>query len=200
MKLRHMHNSPFVRKVVVSAIETGLHDGIERIPTDVFDPADDLGDVNPLRKVPALTTADGAVLYDSAVICEYLDSLHDGARLVPGKGPGRWRVLRLQALSDGILDAGVLRRLESLRPEGERSATWDAHQKAKMDRGLDTLERDAAHLEGALDLAQIAIGCALGWLDFRFGHEPWRAGRPRLATWYDGFARRPSMVATAPKA
>ena len=112
MKLCYSPTSPYVRKVVVTAMETGLEPGIERIANNVWDPATDIAATNPLGKVPALTTDDGAVLFDSPVICEYLDSLHDGAKLFPAAGPARWRALRQQALCDGILDAGILRMLE----------------------------------------------------------------------------------------
>ena len=114
MKLRYSPTSPYVRKVMVTAFETGLHDRIERVPTDIREPRPDFLADNPLGKVPTLITDDGVPLFNSRVICEYLDSLHDGHKLFPTEVPARWRTLRLMALADGILDAGVLRRMETL--------------------------------------------------------------------------------------
>ena len=199
MQLRYLATSPFVRKVMVFALETGLADRIERIPTDLADPDSGLAAFNPLGKVPTLITDDGGVLYDSALICDYLDSVHDGPPRIPPAGPDRWRTLQTQALADGVLDAGVLRRMESMRPAENQSADWDARQKAKVDRGLDALEREAARFDGSPEIGQIAAGCALGWLGFRFGHDRPLEGRSTLARWYEAFAKRPSMAATAPK-
>jgi glutathione S-transferase len=199
MKLRYTPTSPYVRKVTVTAHELGLDGRIERIPTDVWDPATDLGRENPLGKVPALTTDDGLVLYDSPVICEYLDSLHDGPRLHPATAPERWIALRRAALGDGILDAGVARLLEGRRDEALRSAAWIDRQAGKVAAGLDALEAEAEDLAGALTIGPIAIAAALGFLDFRFSAEDWRPKRPALARWYETFAARPSMRATVPQ-
>ncbi len=198
MKLRYASGSPFVRKVRVTAIECGLDDRIERIPTDVFDPANDLHTDNPLGKVPALLRDDGETLIDSPVICEYLDSLHDGPKLIPPAGEARWRTLDLQARADGIVDAGVLVRMEGMRPEPLRSADWTGAQRTKAARGLDWIEAHVDRLEGPLDIGQISVGCALGWIGFRLGRELWAGNRPGLVAWYDEFAKRPSMAATAP--
>lgn len=198
MQLRHSPASPYVRKVMVTAIETGLESRIEVVPTDVWSPETDIGAVNPLGKVPALTTDDGENLYDSPLICAYLDSLHDGAKLLPAAGAAHWRAQRQQALADGLLDAAVLARLEGRRPPERQSPEWRARQQAVVARALDRLEADAAALEGPLTIGQIAVGCALGYLDFRFADDDWRRDRPRLAGWYEAFARRPSMQATVP--
>ena len=209
MKLRYSPTSPYVRKVLVAAIELGLAGRIERVPTDTQDRDSGLAEHNPLGKVPALILDGGGVLYDSPVICEYLDSLHDGPRLFPAAGSARWTALRQQALGDGIMDAAVLRMLETLRrPEALRWQRWIAHQTAKVTRALDQFEAEAAKLEGALEgalegpptIGQIAAGCALGYLDFRFPDLDWRSGRPRLAAWHENFAQRPSMQETTPKA
>lgn len=200
MKLCYSPTSPYVRKVVVTAMETGLEPGIERIANNVWDPATDIAATNPLGKVPALTTDDGAVLFDSPVICEYLDSLHDGAKLFPAVGPARWRALRQQALCDGILDAGILRMLEGrLREEGMRSQMWMDRQAAAVGRALVVLEDEATSLDGDLTIGHIAVGCTLGYLDFRYADDNWRGDCPALADWYEGFAERPSMMATIPK-
>jgi glutathione S-transferase len=200
MKLRYSTTSPYVRKVSVTAIELGLDDSIERVPTNTMDPKSDHALDNPLAKVPALITDGGERLYDSPVICEYLDSLHDGAGIFPPAGEARWRALRLQALADGILDAAILKMLETRRrPEALRWDGWIKLQGGKIGRALDQLEREAEALAGPLTIAQIAAGCALGYLDFRFPDEDWRTPRPALAAWYDGFSRRPSMRRTEPR-
>ena len=199
MKLRYSLTSPYVRKVVVAAIELGLDGRIERIPTNTADPANGLATDNPLAKVPALLTDDVGPLYDSPVICEYLDSLQGPPRLHPASGPARWRALRRQALADGITDAAILRRLEEMRPKGEQSPAWIAKQQAKVEAGLDALEREVGEFGMDPTIDQIAIGCALGYLDFRFAADRWRDRRPGLARWSDGFAQRPAMLATVPK-
>ena len=203
MKLRYAPTSPYVRKVLVSAMETGLEERIERVSTNVWDPATDIQVDNPLGKVPALTTDDGAVLCDSPLICEYLDTLHDGQPLIPHSGAERWRVLNTAALGDGIMDGAVTRIIEvKMRPEALRWDDWLARQKGKIFKALDTLEGqvDQAPTTGAVNLGQIAVACALGYLDFRFPDDAWREGRPGLAAWYKAFADRPSMQATVPPA
>jgi glutathione S-transferase len=198
MKLRFSPASPYVRKVTALAIETGLDGRIERVPTDVWDPSTDVASANPLGKVPTLETDGGEALYDSPVICEYLDSLHDGLKLFPPPGGARWTALRRQALADGILDAGVARRLEALRPEKERSASWLSRQAKVVKRALDALDDEADGLEGPITIGHIAIGCALGWLDFRFHDDHWRDGRSTLARWFEIFSDRRSMRETEP--
>jgi glutathione S-transferase len=199
MKLRYSPTSPFVRKVTVTALETGLHDRIERIPTDTREPGADFISDNPLGKVPTLITDDGLPLFDSRVICEYLDSLHAGARLFPPEGAARWRTLSLMAVADGVMDAGVLCRAETLRPDREQSSAWMERQKGKVQRGLDALAGAVPSFNENLTIGQITIGCCLGWLDFRFPEEDWRIGRAILADWYSSFMLRPSMLATVPK-
>lgn len=203
MKLRYSPTSPYVRKCVVLAHEAGLAGRVELAATSTTDPASGLTKDNPLGKIPALVTKDKQTIFDSPVICEYLDSLHRRPKLLPAKGKARWTALRQQALADGILDASILRRYESARPANERSATWDEKQKNVVDRALDALEMEAKSLgKGSAKrttLGHIAIGCALGYLDFRFAAEEWRKGRPNLARWYGDFAKRPSMTATVPK-
>ncbi len=202
MKLRYSTASPFARKVLVTAIETGQDGEIEQIETMVWDPGTDIASVNPLGKVPALTTDDGLVLCDSPLICEYLDSRHDGARLIPPAGPERWRVLNLQALGDGIMDAAVIHMAERrTHPPENLSEAWMARQQGKIAAALDSLEQAAAagRLDEPVTLGTIAVGCALGYLDFRFAETPWRDGRPALAAWYQAFARRSAMAATEPK-
>jgi glutathione S-transferase len=198
LALRYSATSPFVRKVLVAAMETGLADRIERIPTLPWDPKTDLPKDNPLGKVPALKTPEGW-LYDSLVICEYLDSLHSGAKLFPPPGPARWQALRHHALADGAMDAAILRRLESQRPEGQRSQGWMDRQKAAVERALDALEADAKALVELSDIGAITIAVLLGYLDFRFAADDWRRGRPALAAWYARVSQDESMLATVPK-
>lgn len=202
MRLHYSYASPYVRKVMVVAIETGQQDALELTPRKVVPVAanDEVNRDNPLGKVPCLVTDDGQALFDSRVICEYLDSLHDGPKLFPPAGPARWTALRRQAQADGILDAGILARYETLlRPEERRWSDWVAGQKAKMARALDALEGEAASFGETLDIGTIALACALGWLDFRYAADDWRAGRPALAAWIERFAQRPSLATTLPK-
>lgn len=203
MRLHTNPASPFGRKVMVAAHELGLAERIaidNRAVTPVEPNAAVVAD-NPLGKLPTLVRDDGSPLYDSRVICEYLDELAGGGRLFPREGEARWRVLRLQALADGVMEASVLTRYETfLRPEELRWHAWVEHQKLKVKRALEWLEAHPAEFAGeAVDIGRVALGCALGYLDFRFGADRWREGRPRLAAWFREFEARPSMQATLPK-
>jgi glutathione S-transferase len=203
MKLRYSPTSPFVRKVMVVALETGLVDRIEKIPTAVAPtkPNEDVARENPLVKVPALITDDGVVLYDSPVICEYLDSLHDGTKLFPAGGNPRWIALRQQALGDGMLEAAILNRYEQLRPKEYQWPEWIDGQMRKVRGAVAALEIEADQglLRGPVTIGLLTIGCALGYLDFRYAHENWRQRAANLARWYDDFAERPSMRQTVPQ-
>jgi glutathione S-transferase len=203
MKLRFAAASPFVRKVVVTALETGLSERVERVSTSVSPvrPNDDVARENPLVKVPSLVTDDGLVLYDSPVICEYLDTLHEGARLFPRSGPERWLALRRQALADGLMEAAILVRYENLRPEAMRWRDWIESQMRRVRGALAALEIEAAtgELAGPLTIGHITVGCALGYLDFRFAGEEWRMRHRQLAAWFDEFNKRKSMQLTIPR-
>ncbi len=202
MKLCYGRTSPFSRKVRVAAIECGLADRIELVTTGTMGkfPDPQLVAVNPLAKVPALVTDNGDTLFDSRVIVEYLDSLHAGAPLIPPPGPLRWRALRRQSLGDGLMEALIFLVYAVRRPDGESTT---AHimdrQRDRVERCLDVLDAqcDAMQAEGAT-IGCITIGCAIGWLDFRYPEWGWRAERPSLAAWYATFAKRPSMIQTAP--
>jgi glutathione S-transferase len=196
--LRYSPTSPFVRKVLVAAMEIGLADRVECVPTFPWDPKTDLPKDNPLGKVPALKTPEGW-LYDSLVICEYLDSLHSGAKLFPPPGPARWQALRHHALADGAMDAAILRRLESQRPEAQRSQGWMDRQKTVVERALDALETDAKGLVDLSDIGAIATAVMLGYLDLRYAADAWRRGRPALSAWYARVSQDKSMLATVPK-
>lgn len=195
MKLRYSTTSPFVRKTHVVAIETGQIDRIELVKTNTADPASGLNKDNPLNKVPALVLDDGSTLYDSRVICEYLDAQGKGS-FFPPAGPERWTALKRQALADGMMDAAVLRMMETRRPEGQRSPDWDARQKLKVTQGLDALE--AEPLGPQLDIGTMSVAIVLDYLDFRFKAEDWRVGRPKLAAWHKSFATRASLQKTLP--
>lgn len=203
MKIYYTPTSPFVRKVLVCARELGLAD---RIETELLRPTPTKADptlskANPLNKIPALVLDDGSTLYDSPVICEYLGTLAEGPSLVPASGPDRWRVLRQQALCDGILDAGILHFYEKAhRPNNLWWNPWLDGQREKATQGLDALESEVETFGATVDLAQICAGVTLGWLEFRDVFGELRSSRPKLFQWYDRFAERPSMVATIPHA
>lgn len=202
MKLRYSPTSPYVRKVVVLAMERGLDKKIEKIVTAAspIQANKDLNRSNPLGKVPALILDNGTTLFDSPVICEYLDGKHRGDKVFPAAGARRWKALRQQAIGDGILDAAILARYElALRPEALRWDDWLEGQMRKIRLGLDVLEAEAKDLRGGLTIGQITVGCALGYLDFRFASENWRKKRKNLAAWYDKFSQRESMKATVPQ-
>jgi len=199
MKLYYSATSPYVRKVNVCAIELGLDEKLERIFTNPWEKDDKLLADNPLSKVPTLITDDGIVLYDSPVICEYLDTVQGGGVLIPASGTEHWNVLRLQALGDGILDAAVLRFLERKRPNFQQSSEWDSIQQSAIQRALESLESKVNEWKADVTIGQIAVACALGYLDFRFAEDNWRQGQPGLTGWFETFAQRESMQATIPK-
>ncbi|MEQ1775494.1 MAG: glutathione S-transferase [Burkholderiales bacterium] len=200
MRLWHNPASPFARKVRIVAREAGLLPRIEEIAVMVspVNPNADLAARNPLVKIPALQTDDGKVLYDSSVICEYLDSLNSGAHVIPSDA-ARWDALRLQSLCDGILDAAVLIRYETfVRPEQYRWTDWVKGQFTKIHNGLDALAAEAPAWGEHFNIGQIGAACVLGYLDFRFVDENWRGPRPHLAKWYEGVRSRASVMATIP--
>lgn len=201
MQLYFNPASPFVRKVRVTAHELGLGDRIEltSISLTPLSPHDGVRSSNPLGKIPTLITDDGAALYDSPVICEYLDSLAGGNRIFPAAGGARWTALRRQALADGIMDAAVLTRYEqAARPKELRWEAWVDGQFLKIRTALDALEHE--DLADPFDIGTISIACALGYLDLRFAAESWRTRRPRLAAWLAAVSPRPSLAATIPAA
>ena len=199
MRLLFSPTSPYVRKVRVTALEKGLADRITLQPADVFGDVSAVAPLNPLRKVPTLVLADGETLYDSPVICEYLDSLVEAPRLIPAAGAARWRVLRTQALADGIKDAAFATVMEGRRAEAQRSDEWVQRWGEAIARGVAALAGESAGWSGeTFDLGQIAAACALGYLDFRLPQLKWRDGHGALADWYAAAAQRPSLVETAP--
>lgn len=196
MKLAYSPNSPYVRKCVAIAIARGIDAGMELWTIGTTAP--ELAAKNPLSKVPTLILDDGSVLYDSPVICEYLDSLPGGAKLYPAAGPARWKALTQMALGDGILDATQPRRREVALPQDDGRRDYIATQQAKVTRALDVLEAEADSLGMLTTIGEITIGCALGYLDFRYPHEPWRPGHPKLEAWYAKVSQLPPLARTVP--
>ena len=195
MRLFYSPTSPYVRKVMATALAVGAEARITKIPTNPHESPAGLIEHNPLSKVPCLVTDDGLALFDSPVICEYLDTTFGTALLFP-HGAARWRALRFQAIGDGMLDALVPRRTEEARPADEGRSAAVARYKQAAARSLDMLEADppADHL----DIGTVTVACALGYLDLRFASDAWREGRPNLAAWYEKMAARPELAQTAP--
>jgi glutathione S-transferase len=199
MQLIFAPASPFVRKVRVVILETGLADRVEEVLVSTSPVAQDPAVVraNPLGKIPVLTRDDGPAIYDSRVITRYLDSLA-GSRLYPA---GRiWEVLTLEATADGIMDAAVALAYERRFREGAAHEGIVRGNRDRVTRALDVIsDRWMSHLGGPLDIGQIAVACALGYLDLRHPDMAWRDGRTALAEWCARFAERDSMKATEPQ-
>lgn len=192
MKLLGSSTSPYVRKCRVAVIELGLSKDVEHL--NVPPTSDEIKAANPLLKVPALVLDNGESLFDSRIILRYLNE-SVGGPLYPS---GHWGIQRRETMAEGVLDAALLLRAENAsRPEDKRWDGWIETQSTKINRALDAMEREADQL-GSLDAAVIGTGCALGYLDFRFGDWGWRDGRPKLAKWFEEFNARPSMQSTMP--
>jgi glutathione S-transferase len=186
MILRSAPPSPFGRKVKIAASLLGLTDRIEIVAADTNAGDATLNQQNPLGKIPTLVLEDGSCLYDSRVICEYLDSL-GGGTLFPA-APARWDALRRMALGDGIAEAALLQVYEKrVRPEAMWHAGWLERQQSKVDRAVAALEASPPGVDGGLDIGHVGIACALGYLDLRFEGR-WRSAHPRLVAWLDAFA------------
>lgn len=197
MILRSSDPSPFGRKVKIVAKILGIYDQLTIELANTNDPADSLRAQNPLGKIPILILDDGRKIFDSRVICEYLDAQVDGVTLHPTEGDARWEALTLQALGDGIVDAAILQVYENrMRPEEKRHADWLSYQSDKVKRALDQLEASPPSLAGNLTIGHVAIACALGYLDLRFDGK-WRETYAALVTWLDAFRTRvPAFDAT----
>lgn len=196
MKLYYAPSSPFARKIRIAAAVLGS--AVDLVLTETINPDDPIRQKNPLGKIPTLETDDGECIFDSAVIAAWLDDQAGGGGIIPRDSKARTRALVLESLADGLADAAVLIIYESrFREPQERSAKWIAHQGEKIARALARLEQAPPALEGAPDIGQIALACALGYLDLRFSGE-WRANHPSLVAWLDDFARKiPAFAATA---
>ena len=200
MKLIMSATSPYVRKVRVCLLELGLSESVTEVPvtTTPLDSAAEAVAANPLGKIPALIRDDGPALYDSRVICRYLDSLAKGGLYPESR---IWEILTLEATADGILDAAVAMVYEARfgSPEG-KGAAWIEAQWAKIARALHAVETLwMSHLSGPLTIGQIGMGCALDYLDFRHADRGWRRDVPALAAWQAEFTGRPAMQATGPE-
>jgi len=205
MKLIAMTTSPFVRKVTAVAAEIGLSDRIEIVPQDMTDRSNVIAKVNPIGKVPSLILEDGEALFDSRVICEYLDGLHDGPKLFPADGMARFRALRMQAVADGIGDAMVVLRTETLRKPEMQSQSSIRYQTAKQQRCLDFIEDRADGFAGtdpgaALDIGEIAAAAVIDTLTRRDPDAAFTAARPKLTAWHAAMRARPCIHDTAPTA
>lgn len=201
MKLVASLTSPYARKIRVALAEKNLPFELE---VDIPWLADTrVPSYNPLGKVPALVADDGELWFDSPVIAEYLDTLA-GPLLLPADRVAALPVRQAEALADGITDAAVAAFLEGMRPAERQDPAAIERQLGKISRGLTALEARVAQRKGcageALTIADIAIGCTLGYLDFRFAHLGWRAAHPQLAAWAAGLLARPSFTTTAPPA
>jgi len=199
MILRTAPASPFGRKVRIASSLLDLDGEIRIERADTMDPADSMRRQNPLGKIPILILDDGAILFDSRVILEYLDHHAGGGRIVPTDARARFSALTLQALCDGMMDASILQVYEGRwRSPDRHEAKWVEHQADKVSRALSMLEAGPPSLDGTPHVGQIALGCALGYLDLRFEGR-WRGGHPRLVAWLEGFAARvPAFDATRP--
>ena len=200
MKLFYAASSPYVRKVMACAIELGLDGKIEpaKAAAHPVNRDQNIVAVNPIGKIPTLITDDGLALYDSRVICEYLDQLGGGAKLFP-RDSTRWQALVEQSAGDGLLDAALLCRYEAtVRPEELRYTPWRDGQMDKIATSLAQFEKWVPGFGDRVDIGTITVGCALGYLDFRFNDYGWRKGRDALAAWFAKFDARPAMEKTRP--
>ncbi len=195
MKLLCSHTSPYARKVRIVALEKGIE--LEEILTNPLESPDWLLKVNPLSKVPALITRSGETLYDSRVICEYLDSQNDQNKLLAPAGKSRWLTLRQQALSDGLLDAAVASVFEGKRSDAQQSAHWKNRWDEAIKRSVSVMAQDITGLQ-SLTLGSIGCATALAYLDFRHANLDWRKSSKKLSHWLEQFSDRESFRATAP--
>ena len=198
MKLFWSSRSPFVRKAMIAAHETGVLSSLETVRVEVsavkLNP--EVMAKNPLNKIPTLLLPDGEIIFDSRVICEYFDSLNTGPKLFPSDIASRMKVLRREAIGSGIMENGVAALGENARSAEIKSQTHIDAFKAKIASALDYLEADVGSFGSQIDIGQISIAAALGYLDFRYADDKWRDSRPKLAAWHANFSERPSFKET----
>lgn len=199
MKLHFAAPSPYSRKVRIALALRGLAGSVTLAQTATADASDPVHRANPLGKIPTLVLDDGSALYDSRVICEYIDSIGTTGEPLFPSGANRWPALRLQALGDGVADAALLAVYEKrMRPENMWHAPWIEKQLAHIAKALDAMAADPPALTTAPNIGDIALATSLGYLDFRLDGQ-WRNGRPELVTWLDDFAAKvPAFAQTAP--
>lgn len=192
--------SPFVRMTLVTAHEAGLGGKVEHV-TEAVKPTEvnaKLARLSPLGKIPVLETDHGHGIFDSRVIMEYLCHVAGNSALVPDDGVKRFRVLTLQAIGQGLADAAVAYRYETaMRPQGTQWQDWINRSRARFAATFDELDANWMDTLADVNAGSISVAVTLAYIDFRLGELGWRNGRPRLATWHEGFARRDSMVKTA---
>ena len=199
MQLRTSSTTPYGRKVMLVAHELKLVDKIEMIAPIRDNWVQGIAPENPLGKVPSLTTADGMVLYDSIVICEYLNDMAQG-KLFPASSPAKYRALRLHALADGLLEAAVAQRIEThMRPANLQWADFLTLQRNKVQGSLKAAEQEVKHFSKVPTIGEFSLAAALGYIDFRFPTDNWHKDYAKLNAWYQEFSKRPSMLATIPK-
>ena len=201
MKLTYSPASPFARKVRIAAIELGLIDQIEFVPTAVAPakPNDEYAQINPLKKLPVLIADNGDVILDSYVIVEYLDELAGGGKLIPASGAARWKVKSDHSLLQGMLDSMLLCRYERMvRPQGLQWQAWSDDHWNRAWQGMVHFEKQPDVLSRPLDIVQIALVCVLGYADFRFTDCGWRKAYPKLNAFHDKMLSRPSVKISVP--
>lgn len=202
MKLWYSPASPFVRKTLILAYERELIEKLELLnaAANIVKPDKGVVASNPTGKIPTLVLDDGSVLFDSRVICAYLDSIHDGKKMTPRSGSKRFEIMTLEALGDAIMDASVANRYEThLRPPEHQWQPWSEGQMFKVNNGLDQIEEKWLKSLGRVpNMGSISVACALGYLDFRYPDLNWRKGRKGLARWFKRFEQRASYIATQP--
>lgn len=208
MDLFYSHASPYARKVRIVVLEHGLGERVRFVEANPLTDPPELRRANPLGKVPALLLDDGRPMFDSPLLCEYLDSLSGGTPLLPASGQTRWAVLQRQALADGIMDAAVSIVMERRRPEALRSDDWIARWTRAILDGVAALDDGSLRVDGGdgdpgdasmvQDLGRVAAGVALAYLDFRLPDVDWRSGREQLVAWRERIDQRPSFAGTRP--
>jgi glutathione S-transferase len=201
MILHWSPRSPYVRKVMIAIAEMGLQDQVRTVRTVAggTTPHRELMKINPVGKIPTLELPDGTAVYDSPVIIEYLDTLHDGPKLYPSAWPERLTALRRHALGQGMLDSALPLLGEGFRPPERQSQPHKDLWRAKLNACVDALEQEAGTLASSgFNVGHLTIGVALGYLDFRFVDMAWRTGHPKLAGWHETFNARPSVQANMP--
>ncbi|HLL27202.1 MAG TPA: glutathione S-transferase family protein [Xanthobacteraceae bacterium] len=198
--LRSSTSSPFARKIRIAIAMLDLADQVRVESTDTLDPNDSVRKQNPLGKIPTLILEDGSTVFDSPVILKYLDDKAGGGRIIPKAGAAHFDALRMEALADGILDAGILRVYEGrFRPAEKHEPKWLDHQTGKIDRAMAAFEKAPPAFGSMIHVGHITLACALGYLDFRFNGD-WRKTHPKLVQWLDEFAKKvPAFAETKPQ-
>jgi len=198
MKILVSHASPYARKCRITAIEKNITD-LEEIHVAPMNEPEKLNHINPLGKIPCLIYGENKTLFDSPVICAYLDEIGSGPQLMPKDGPAHWEMRRHEALCDGIMDSALELVHEFQKPEEKHTEMWIDRWKCAIDRALSQLNNELDQIDGDISTAQICVGATIGYLNFRLGRYEWLSPYRELQAWYSEFEKRPSMQATAPK-